>query len=79
MSDIESDRPAVEPGQLWIDNDKRSSRTRYVRVSSVQNGLAVCEAWYDEAGAKSRTVRIRVDRFRPVATGYRLAPNQEAS
>lgn len=35
---------------------------------------ARCEAWHDKPGATSRTVHINVDRFRPIATGYRPAP-----
>jgi hypothetical protein len=72
----------VKPGQLWLDNDKRNRAPRFVRVTSIREitdpfkhykyEVATCEAWYDEPGSKSRTVQIRVDRFKPIATGYRL-------
>lgn len=70
---------AVEAGQLWIDNDPRlakDGRKRYVRVTEVGEKHAVCQAWYDEAGSESRTVRILLSRFKPISTGYRLAADQ---
>lgn len=69
----------VEPGQLWIDNDPRNSCTRYVRIHEVDEEYAHGMSWRDEVGATSRPTRIKLARFRPTATGYRLAPNQEAS
>jgi hypothetical protein len=76
------DTPEVRVGQTWVDNDKRSKRTRYVRVTGFEEHTdpfthhtvrrAICEAWYDEVGSTSRTVRIKVDRFKPTSTGYRL-------
>lgn len=69
----------VEVGQLWIDNDRRlavDGRKRYIRVTEVGEKHAVCQAWYDEAGSDSRTVRILLSRFRPISTGYRLAADQ---
>lgn len=72
----------VKVGQLWLDNDKRNRADRFVRVTAIEEQVdpfkhhrykvATCEAWYDEPGAKSRTVHIRVDRFKPNTTGYRL-------
>lgn len=72
----------VKVGQLWQDNDKRNRAPRFVRVTSIREvvdpfkhhtyEVATCEAWYDEAGSKSRTVQIRADRFKPTTTGYRL-------
>jgi hypothetical protein len=74
----------VQIGQLWVDNDPRlaqEGRKRYVRVTGflrdTAGDKAVCQAWYDEVGAACRTVRIRLDRFRPNASGYRLATNDE--
>lgn len=75
--------PAV--GSLWVDNDPRSKRKRYIRVSEIEfpdapNPMrAICEAWYDEVGAQSRTVRIKLDRFRPTANGYRPATEAECA
>lgn len=70
----------VEVGQLWVDNDPRlaqEGRKRYIRVNGIEHGKALCQAWYDEAAAKVRPVRIRLDRFKPVATGYRPATPEE--
>lgn len=67
----------VEPGQLWIDNDKRLPHTRFVRVVSIVEDRAVVMTWYDKPGSIARGGTIRLDRFRPIATGYRLAENQD--
>lgn len=69
----------VEPGQLWIDNDPRVTPTRYVRVVGIVEDRAVVMTWYDKPGSVARGGTIRLDRFRPIATGYRLAENQDAS
>lgn len=73
--------PPVRPGQTWVDNDPRTKREhgvdRYVRVTALDGDFAVCEAWYDRAGAHSRTVRIRIDRFKPTRTGYRFVSNAD--
>lgn len=72
--------PAVEVGQVWADNDKRLKedyRERSVRV------LELVESTDPFGHAKIRKARvvdidtgrvslIRVDRFRPTATGYRF-------
>lgn len=70
----------VEVGQLWVDNDPRlaaDGRKRYVRVGAIEDGKARCTAWYDEVGSGWRTVRIRLDRFKPISTGYRPATPDE--
>jgi len=76
--------PTVRPGQVWADNDKRTSSDprgqRYIYVHSVgHDGRATCEAWYGDECGNSRTVRIRLDRFRPTATGYRLVTDVPAT
>lgn len=69
---------AVRPGQLWIDNDTRNYRgTRFIAVTAVDATHATCESWYNAPG-NSRTTRIRLSRFRPNSTGYRLATAGEA-
>ena len=73
-----SDDTSVQVGQVWQDNDRRHG-TRYLRIDAIDQDRAVCVAWYDEAGAKSRVVRIRLDRFKPTSTGYRLLPEEEAA
>ncbi len=73
-----TEQRGVEAGQLWVDNDPRNSRgARYVMVSSVGETHARCESWYEHGGGHSRTVRIRLDRFKPTSTGYRRASAAE--
>lgn len=76
--------PTVRPGQIWADNDKRSSG-RYVRVDFLTAGRThayVEQVAYNEADRiaaempGARKTRIRLDRFRPTSSGYRLV--QEA-
>jgi hypothetical protein len=72
MSDIE-----VRAGQLWQDNDPRIAEMkrgkRLVRVTVVGDTHAQVETWYDgDIGVNSRTGRVRLDRFRPSSTGYKL-------
>ena len=56
-----------KPGQLWRDMDKRNEDERFLRVTEIKDGRAVCESWWDVPGSLCRTVRIRVDRLRPPA------------
>jgi hypothetical protein len=74
-----SDAIEVKPGQLWIDNDKRNPHTRYVRVVEIVEDRAVVMTWYDKPGSVARGGTIRLDRFRPIATGYRLAEDQDGA
>lgn len=67
----------VQIGQLWVDNDPRAERTRYLFVTDLESDRAVCESWYDEINSTSRTVRIKTARFKPTSNGYRLATDQE--
>jgi hypothetical protein len=65
--------PDVRVGQVWLDNDKRTHRRslRVVEVPSldVPNPGHVKVTVQDAIGRK---YRIRLDRFRPTSTGYRL-------
>lgn len=63
--------PAVD--QIWQDNDKRSYGRR-VRIVEISDTHAVVEqvVGRDHALAQpGRQTRIRLDRFRPISTGYR--------
>lgn len=60
---------AVRPGQVWADNDKRSNG-RQVRVIHVTETHAVVGPVNPKA--RGRATRIRLDRFVPSSTGYRL-------
>lgn len=72
----------IEPrvGQRWADNDKRNfgkdgKPTREVVIREIRTvfvpgpAQASCDVYID--GAKTRSTVIRLDRFRPTATGYR--------
>lgn len=59
--------PDIRVGQVWKDNDKRSAGRR-VRVVEVNFTHAVVQ---DPSGRGRRT-EIRLDRFKPTSTGYRL-------
>lgn len=68
--------PAVRPGQIWQDNDKRGYG-RQVRVVETDSTHALVELHQPRQlhlpGAKpGRRTRIRLDRFRPISTGYVL-------
>jgi hypothetical protein len=69
----------VEVGQVWADNDWRSEgRTvRVVEVDATHATVELVTAAEMLRGVTStrgagRRSRIRLDRFRPVSTGYRL-------
>ncbi|GGK61681.1 hypothetical protein Sme01_03500 [Sphaerisporangium melleum] len=74
--DSSAPKTSVRVGQVWGDNDPRSTG-RKVRVVEVDDTHATVEA-YIHPGARHlhskppRRSRIRLDRFRPTATGYRL-------
>jgi hypothetical protein len=61
----------VEPGQIWADNDKRGYGRR-VTVQSVDGTHATVTDG-------KRTSHIRLDRFRPTSTGYRLMQNADGT
>lgn len=76
--------PTVRVGQVWQDNDKRSYG-RKLRVVEIDKTHATVElvtqrgrAWSGLAPGEpprvqsGRRTRIRLDRFRPTSTGYRL-------
>ena len=75
--------PTPEPGQIWADNDKRSTG-RYLDVLAVHNdGYTLAkEVTKAPDGWKPTTkppTRIRTDRFRPTSTGYRLIENTDGT
>jgi hypothetical protein len=68
----------VKVNQVWADNDPRCPN-RYLRVLRIENGKALVETvqrartatgW--RPGPVTRLTRIRIDRFKPTRTGYRL-------
>ncbi|KOU20931.1 hypothetical protein ADK52_25415 [Streptomyces sp. WM6372] len=67
--------PAPAVDQIWQDNDKRGYGRR-VRIVEIAGTHAVVELIVPRGaghnGAKpGRRTSIRLDRFRPISTGYR--------
>ncbi|MFF5261337.1 hypothetical protein ACFY4C_20535 [Actinomadura viridis] len=76
---------AVRPGQIWADNDKRAEG-RTVRIERVDGDRVLCRVLTNstdtqaqlDAGSpwvrdrRGKTTSIRLDRFKPTNTGYRL-------
>ncbi len=58
----------VRVGQVWEDNDWRGYG-RKVRVLAIDGRHAIVGAGVNGDG---RRARIRLDRFRPTSTGYKL-------
>lgn len=58
----------VKVGQIWEDNDSRMTYRRQIKVLAIEGGKAVVQ---HPRGFGPRT-RIRLDRFKPTTTGYKL-------
>lgn len=68
---VKKERPApveVKVGQVWMDNDPRHNYKRLLKVLAIENGKAIVQ---HPRGLGSKT-RIRLDRFKPTTTGYKL-------
>ena len=61
-----ADLPHVKVGQIWADNDSRGY-SRQVKVVVLTDEYA-----FVEDVRTVRRTRIRLNRFRPTSTGYRL-------
>jgi hypothetical protein len=59
----------VKPGQIWADNDPRCAgrRMRIIRVDETHATVSPVAP-----KARGRATRIRLDRFNPTSSGYRL-------
>lgn len=69
-----ADEITVKVGQIWADNDKRAGE-RQVQVLSVDETHATVRQYHPRDiafGTTNRLTQIRLDRFRPTSTGYRL-------
>ncbi|WP_436759384.1 hypothetical protein [Streptosporangium sp. V21-05] len=70
-----ADALAVRPHQVWADNDPRSAG-RKIRVLETDDTRAtvvqVDIRGLVDSRTRQRRSRIRLDRFRPTSTGYRL-------
>lgn len=58
----------VKVGQVWEDNDSRMTYRRPLKVLEIVGDKAIVQ---HPRGLGSKT-RIRLDRFKPTANGYRL-------
>lgn len=67
----------VEVGQVWADNDWRADG-RKIEVVELTPTHAICVVVANAAGANSvgKRTKIRLDRFRPTSTGYRLVGDE---
>jgi hypothetical protein len=71
-------RDEVRLGQVWADNDRRCAgrRLRVVGLDSdpptPRSSATVVRVDATGRQVADRRIRIRVDRFRPTSTGYRL-------
>lgn len=64
----------VKVGQVWADNDWRS-QGRTVRIVAIGVQRATVEVLTVVGGAPARNprqTRVRLARFKPTSTGYRL-------
>ena len=60
----------VRVGQVWESCDKRE-KGRQIIVERIEEGRAVCRRW-GRGAIFGNATRIRLDRFKPISTGYRL-------
>lgn len=69
-------QPLVLVGTVWKDCDERCNAGRWVTVLHIDDATrtATCSvmSMKDKALVKGRETTIRLDRFRPGSTGYRL-------
>lgn len=66
-------KPDVRAGQVWEDCDLRKIHRRRLFVNKVNETHASCTVHIFGDDRTVGLTRIRLDRFRPTASGYRLA------
>lgn len=70
------DTVEVKVGQVWEDNDPRQKKegvaVRRIKVLEIVDGKALCQ----HPSGLGRKTKIRLDRFRPTASGYKLISEQ---
>lgn len=72
----------VKVGQVWQDNDPRCQQREFVRrlrIIEVGPTHALCETLSGLKCRRKKPSRIRLDRFRPTSTGYKLVSEAPAS
>lgn len=69
-------RNIIKVGQIWQDFDIRfrNQSPCYKKILKISGNYAYCESVYNN---KIRHVKIRLDRFKPNATGYILVDSKE--
>lgn len=75
----ETETPTVRARQIWEDADSRG-HGRKVRIIATTETHALVEVVAGRWGNSStvgRRSRIRLDRFKPTSTGYRLVRDVE--
>ena len=71
MKTAKRETQKVRPKQIWESCDPREGCPRRLMVERIEGEQAVCLA------STGRRTRIRLDRFRPTSTGYRLIPQEK--
>jgi len=71
MKAAKRENQKVRPKQIWESCDPREGCPRRFIVEEIEGGMAVC------LSLRGRRTRIRLDRFRPTSTGYRLIPQEK--
>jgi hypothetical protein len=67
-TNVETQAPKVEVGQVWLDCDRRYPNRR-LKIVAIACGAAVVENL--DTGRKTR---VKLRRFEERSNGYRLAP-----
>lgn len=63
----------VRVGQVWEDNDPRiTGCRRQIKVLEIKVKNGAIKAVVQHPSGLGAKTRIRIDRFRPTSTGYRL-------
>jgi hypothetical protein len=76
------DHPTVRLGQIWADNDPRGygRKVRVVEIGDTHATVELHQPRHPVSSAKpGRRTRIRLDRFRPTSTGYRLVTDTDGA
>ena len=70
MTTKQTNPSGVRVGQVWESCDKREKGRRSI-VERIEGNKAVVRGW-SMGNISGPERRIRLDRFRPISTGYRL-------
>jgi hypothetical protein len=79
MSEQKIEQITVKIGQVWQDNDPRlvarygkfGDHIRLLEVTEIEHNYAFARVTIDGV-IQPRKTKIRLDRFKPTSTGYRL-------